>query len=519
VTSRGSAGEELLERRPEQAGVRELFVDAPPSVRVPITGATPGPLTLPRMTTSSPRSLGRRSFLTSAAVAGVGIGLGPGFWQTAFATPAPAGPGPYGPIDGREPDANGLILPPGFRSRVIARTGEQVPGTGYVWPTAPDGQATFPLPDGGWVLVTNSEWASNELLAAVGVPSTQADALGGGVSAIRFAKNGRIVDAYRILAGSNINCAGGPTPWGTWFSGEEFDLLGATPAQVAAAFGQVASDYFFRDGAERAGQIWECDPTGSAPAAALPALGVFSHEAAAVDPATNAIYLTEDQRDGLLYRFLPADPRVGGRPDLSAGQLQAARVTDPGAVLSGASPVEWLPAMPANPAFPLRFQVPGATRFQRGEGMWFDSGTVYFTTTADNRVWAYECASATLSVIYDIATAGPDAPLRGADNITVHPQTGDIYVAEDGGNMELVTITAPDDPNGRFAAPFARFTPADGVPQVGTEVTGPCFDPSGTRMYVSSQRGVETSSFPFPQRGITYEITGPFRSQRRNAGR
>ena len=40
------------------------------------------------------------------------------------------------------------------------------------------------------------------------------------------------------------------------------------------------------------------------------------------------------------------------------------------------------------------------------------------------------------------------------------------------------------------------------VGQDGSEVTGPAFDPSGTRLYFSSQRGGSG--------GITYEITGPF---------
>lgn len=465
--------------------------------------------------------MGRRSFLASAAAAGVGLGLGSTFWQTAFATPAPLGPGPYGPIDQRRPDENGIILPAGFRSRVIARTGDLVPGTNFVWPTAPDGQATFPTGDGGWILVTNSEWASAELLRGVGFPSESAGALGAGVSAIRFARNGRIADAYRILAGSDINCAGGPTPWGTWLSGEEWDFVGVTKPQLAAAFGPAAADYFFREGSVRAGQMWECDPTRPSEGVPLPALGLFQHEAAAVDVSTNVVYLTEDQRNGLLYRFVPDSPNIGGRPDLSSGSLQAAQVLDPGGVVTGSSAVTWIPVPDptATGGVPTRFQLPAATRFQRGEGMWFDSGVVYFTTTSDDRVWAYDCASAEISVIYDRATAGPDAPLSGADNLTVHPFTGDLYVAEDGGNMELVTITSPDDPNGRVSAPFARFTPAAGVPQVGTELTGPCFDPSGTRLYVSSQRGIQTSSFPFPQQGITYEITGPFRSQRRNAGR
>ena len=40
--------------------------------------------------------------------------------------------------------------------------------------------------------------------------------------------------------------------------------------------------------------------------------------------------------------------------------------------------------------------------------------------------------------------------------------------------------------------------------QSGTEVAGPCFDPSGTRLYFSSQRGVDA------EHGITYEVSGPF---------
>ena len=39
--------------------------------------------------------------------------------------------------------------------------------------------------------------------------------------------------------------------------------------------------------------------------------------------------------------------------------------------------------------------------------------------------------------------------------------------------------------------------------QAGSELAGPAFDPSGRRLYFSSQRGGGN--------GITYEITGPFR--------
>ena len=37
----------------------------------------------------------------------------------------------------------------------------------------------------------------------------------------------------------------------------------------------------------------------------------------------------------------------------------------------------------------------------------------------------------------------------------------------------------------------------------GSEITGPTFDPTGQRLYFSSQRGKDGN-------GITFEVTGPF---------
>jgi hypothetical protein len=44
------------------------------------------------------------------------------------------------------------------------------------------------------------------------------------------------------------------------------------------------------------------------------------------------------------------------------------------------------------------------------------------------------------------------------------------------------------------------------VGQPNSEVTGPAFDPSGTRLYFSSQWGASGRG----RDGITYEVTGPF---------
>lgn len=96
-------------------------------------------------------------------------------------------------------DANGVQLPAGFTSRIIGRTGQAVAGTTYQWHSAPDGGSCLPSPGGGWVYASNSEVSGGQ----------------GGVSAIKFGANGSVVDAYSILSGTNRNCSGGPTPWGT----------------------------------------------------------------------------------------------------------------------------------------------------------------------------------------------------------------------------------------------------------------------------------------------------------------
>lgn len=386
----------------------------------------------------------RRTVLKGATASALALTLGPGFWRDALTAPAARGDGPYGPLGA--PDASGLRLPAGFTSRVVGLSATPVAGTAYVWHMFPDGAATYALPDGGWILASNSE-----------VPAPN-----GGAGAIVFGPDGAIRDAYRILDGTGSNCAGGPTPWGTWLSCEESDD----------------------------GQVWECSVTGGA-AVARPALGRFAHEAAAVDPERGHVYLTEDDGASCLYRFTPV-----ASGNLDRGQLEVAVVRANGAV-------QWAPVPdPSGLGAPTRDQVPEATRFRRGEGMWFDRDTVYFTTTSDDRIWAYDCGRRSLSVVYD-GVARDDLPLHDPDNITVHARSGDLFVAEDADNLELVVVSDPRRPN-RTAAPFLRI---EG--QAGSEVAGPVFDPSGDRLYVSSQRG---GIGPGGQGlGVTYEITGPFR--------
>ncbi|MFH9415112.1 alkaline phosphatase PhoX [Streptomyces rochei] len=382
----------------------------------------------------------RRTLLRTAVVGGSAV-LGGALWRgAAHAAPAQPGSGPYGALGA--PDANGIRLPAGFTSRVIARSGQKVAGTSYTWHNAPDGGACYA--DGtGWIYVSNSEIN----------PS-------GGASAVKFSSTGTITSAYRVLSGTRQNCAGGRTPWNTWLSCEEVDR----------------------------GYVYETDPWGVKAAVRRDAMGRFKHEAAAADPVREAVYLTEDVSDGCFYRFRPT---TWG--DLSAGTLE---VLVAGSGTSG--PVTWAKVPDPSGATATRYQVSGAKRFNGGEGCYYADDTCWFTTKGDNRVWQYDAAARTIELAYDdsLVTSGT-APLTGVDNVT-SSSSGDLFVAEDGGTMEICVITPSD-----VIAPFLR---VDG--QSGSEITGPAFSPDGTRLYFSSQRGTSGSS----SGGITYEVRGPFRA-------
>ncbi|MET8570163.1 alkaline phosphatase PhoX [Streptomyces sp. NPDC004783] len=384
----------------------------------------------------------RRTFLRGAVIGTSAAAFGGTLMHgAAYAAPAQNGPGPYGALGSA--DVNGIQLPSGFSSRVIARSGQTVAGTSYTWHSAPDGGACFA--DGsGWIYVSNSEINP-----------------GGGASAVKFNSSGTISGAHRVLSGTRQNCAGGKTPWNTWLSCEEVSL----------------------------GYVYETDPYGVKAAVRRDAMGRFKHEAAAADPVRKVIYLTEDESNGCFYRFVPT-----AWGDLSSGTLQVLKA---GTGTSGSFTWANVPDPDGSPTT-TRTQVSGAKVFNGGEGCHYANDTVWFTTKGDNRLWQLNLQNNTYELAYDdnLVNPGP-APLTGVDNVT-GSSSGDLFVAEDGGNMEICIIT-PDD----IVAPFLRVTG-----QSGSEITGPAFSPDGTRLYFSSQRGTSGSS----SGGITYEVTGPFRS-------
>ncbi|MFM7068406.1 MAG: alkaline phosphatase PhoX [Actinomycetes bacterium] len=339
------------------------------------------------------------------------------------------------------PDANGVLLPQGFTSRIVAQSGEQVPGTGFTYPWYPDGAGTFADPQvpGGWYLTVNHElWL-------------------GSVTSMRFAPDGTVVSAQTICSGTYGNCAGGVTPWGTWLSCEEFGE----------------------------GRVWECDPSGANPAQLRSALGTFPHEAAGV-AADGRVYMTEDKQGGAFYRFTPT---TAG--DLSAGLLEVATGPTP------FGPLTWVEVPdPSAATTATRLQVPGTLGFDGGEGLDTSGTDVFFSTKGDRRIWRYGTTTGVLEQRYQCGSG----PLTAVDNVWVDDASQCVFVAEDGGNMELVVIR-PDNSTDAVV----RF-----VGQDDSEVTGPTFSPDGSRLFVNSQRAPAGATAQHA--GITYEITGPWDS-------
>lgn len=369
-------------------------------------------------------------------------------------------------------DPKGILdLPAGYQYRILERSGDPMTD-GHIAPASPDGMACFEGPDSTFVLMRNHELdvgRSPEPLVAYDPDRS------GGVSRLVLDRTTLARKSSNwVLTGTSRNCAGGASPWG-WLSCEETTEDG--------------HGYVF---------VCRIDAQRAEEAVRVPSLGRFRHEAAAVDPSTKVIYLTEDERDGCLYRHIPGRTPLVGRLEAMKIVGAAGKRLDRDLTIGARLEVTWVPVAdpegdPVSPREQAMRQ--GAAIVNRGEGIWYHGGSVFFTSTEGGlaevgQVFRLE-PTATGGTLWLIAQGDGDGGLVNPDNITVSP-AGEVFVVEDNDGPNHIHLL---EENGNVT-PFARNRLDGGR----SELCGVCFSPGGAAMFVNIQEA-----------GLTLAITGPFR--------
>ena len=453
--------------------------------------------------------INRRRFLQCIAIAAASPPL---------ARTACAGDIGIGPL---RPDPGELLdLPDGFTYRVVSKAGNTM-DDGYTVPPAHDGMAAFPGPDGRVILVCNHEMPpAFPEYSAFGTSfkalpddikervydhgGGTSPGAGGTTTTVYNPQTHRTERQHLSLAGTELNCAGGPTPWGSWLSCEEcFESPGTDFSR-----GRLIT----RD--EKHGYVFEvpAGATGLVDPVPIKAMGRFEHEACAVHEPSGIVYMTEDRHHSLFYRYLPDVPgrlheggrlqalTIAGRPAQQLHNWSGDRVIGIGESLS----TQWIDLDDVDPVendLRLRGAAAGAATFARGEGLCAAGDAFAFTCTIGGRrrlgqVFQYQPSplegrdgeNERPGKLTLLAEAGEDTLLRNADNLTMSPW-GDLIVCEDtSGHCGLIGIR----PDG------THYQLADNAHSK-SELAGVCFAPDGKTLFVNIQ---------YP--GTTVAITGPW---------
>lgn len=456
--------------------------------------------------------INRRRFLQSIAAAAVAPSL------------AQAGRSSRKRLPRLRRDPNKILkLPKGFSYTVVSARGERM-SDGLRVPGAHDGMAAFEGENGRVILICNHElshpWKNygpfggnfkslpDSLKSHVyDRGSDQTPATGGTTTTVYNPTTRKTERQFLSLAGTELNCAGGKTPWNSWLTCEEcFEDPGD-----AVNESQIE---FRRD--QRHGYVFEVPVSATSMIEPQPLkdMGRFLHEAAAVHKATGIVYQTEDQWHSLFYRLLPHVPGQLHK----GGRLQAlAIVGEPsmkthnwdrrGIRLQSSLPTFWIDLEDVDcdeDDLRIRGAAAGAATFARGEGLTVAGDQFAFTCTIGgparlSQVFTYtpspfegtnweQTAPGRLTLI---AEANKNSLLKSADNLTMAPW-GDLIVCEDtvGRTNHCALIGIRPDSSQYLVANNAYNY---------SELAGVCFSPDGKIMFVNIQ---------YP--GMTLAITGPW---------
>jgi secreted PhoX family phosphatase len=474
-------------------------------------------------------SLARRSVLRGAAVGATGVGFATVGALPSLAEATPAGearrPFPtHRPFPPLMDDPKGLLaLPAGFKYTVVTHAGETKLKTGQPTPTLHDGTAAFGS-GRNYTLIQNHEIGADNPLGVPQVEGTVYDTgvgSAGGCTVISVDRDGKNQGEWVGISGTLTNCAGGPTPWGTWLTCEE------TENKANGTTRLKDHGYVF--------EVWGDGET--AHPVPLKALGRYAHEAVAIDRDKAHLYLSEDASgpNGLFYRWsAPAGYRLGSKSyqdlaNVNFGTLEAMAILgDDGkpipdvAYLTSAQllrpfRVAWV-TVPDRDAVTVstrkQFTDGQVTRGKKFEGVYGTDDGVYVVNSFakigttdipadgvphEGMIWFYNYKDKTIQLV-NYFPANPAADKGAAakyedfnfdapDNVTVTPW-GSLILAEDGLASSHVLSATPGGPTYAIARNMLN----------DSEFTGPTFSGDGKVLFVNIQTP-----------GITLAITGPWR--------
>ena len=388
----------------------------------------------------TPRDPDRRQFLKLGSVAVASIPLhalaacsSVSTYSSSSAPVQRAAHPQYGPLVPIADDATGLPLlwlPEGFRYRSFGWTGDLL-NDGTPTPPLHDGMAALDAGNGRVRLIRNHELRTGRSFSP---DSTYDPGAGAGTTTVELeADTCEVTAAWASLSGTAVNCAGGPTPWGSWLSCEE-------------TVGEPDRDNTLE---RKHGYIFEVPLEGGSIAEPLRSMGRFRHEAVAVDPSTSIVYETEDQGDRSgFYRFLPNEPgrlAAGGRlqmlclseteePDMRTGQVVGRWRGVHWVDIGDPDPEECGPHSVSDQGRDHR-----AARFTRLEGAWYGAGRIVFVSTdggnaEQGQVWEYDPQGDRLRLLFESPGANV---VNMPDNICVSPRGG-LLLCEDGVGPQFV---------------------------------------------------------------------------------